>query len=183
MALKLEDLKIGQGAFHLGPIRQNFSETGLYIIRGKNGAGKTTLLRTLMGRIGKLGGGFSGLKSPIGAVGVEPLLFGTWSVHENIRWFHKILGRPCVYPKSISHFLPQQVSHLSQGMKRQVELSLVLELQLPTLFLDEPLSPLDRGQRELYATRIAQQAKDSLILVTTHFEEELFGKPAGILEL
>ena len=91
-------------------------------------------------------------------------------------------ARKSTLPSDIYHLNVQRVDHLSQGMKRQAELSLVLALPFRTLFLDEPLSPLDRRQREIYAQKIVQAATDRLILLTTHFEEELFGKPKGILE-
>lgn len=183
MGLILKDVKIVVGNFQLGPVSAEFGDTGLYLIRGQNGAGKSTLLRGLIGRIRRQSGAVSGLKFPVGTVGLESLFFTNWTVHENADWIANLLGLPIKVPREIESLAPQKFSHLSQGLKRQVELSLMLSLQLPTAFLDEPLAPLDRKQRELYAQKIQESAKKSLVVLTTHFEEELFGTPAGIVQL
>ncbi|MDB5037575.1 MAG: transporter related [Bacteriovoracaceae bacterium] len=184
MSVVLNQLETSLGDFRLGPLSAEFSDVGLHLIRGKNGAGKTTLLRTLLGRLRKTAGTIVGLQFPIGVIGVEPLLIGSWTVTENAKWLSQLLQKSSsVIPSELSHLALQRVDHLSQGLKRQVELSLLLSFNLPTLFLDEPLSPLDRAQREFYAEKVKKAAAKSFVLMTTHFEEDLFGKPIQVLEL
>lgn len=183
MGLQIRDLEIRLGRFHFGPFSYEFSETGLYLIRGKNGAGKSSLLRALLGRIPLKPGALSEFGFPVGTVGLESVLFQSWTVEENLNWFSEILGRSICELAELQPLLSQKFSHLSQGLKRQVELSLILTLNFSTYFLDEPMSPLDRSQREIYSRKIVEKSKTSLILLTTHFEEELFGNPKDIVQL
>jgi ABC-2 type transport system ATP-binding protein len=181
--LSFKDLEIGVGNFRSQPFSKTFEARGLYFIRGKNGAGKTTLLRTLLGRVPIVSGTFSDLQFPVGAIGIEPCFFGDWTVEQNARWLSSLLSKPITLPEEIVPLAFQKFYHLSQGLKRQAELSLNLALELPTYFLDEPLSPLDREQRERYAKKIVERAQNALVLLTTHFEEELFGEPRGVIQL
>ncbi len=184
MAVQLERWEVKLGSFHLGPLSFQFEDTGLYLIRGKNGAGKTSLLRSLLGRIhaqGKL----QGLKFPIGTVGLEPLLFGSWTVKENFVWIQKLMNLEQIQnlPHALKPTSQKRFSLLSQGWKRQVELTFALYLPFECLFLDEPLSPLDADTRPVFSEQIDQLAQKKLIIMTSHFEEDLKSKPKGVLEL
>ena len=185
MGMNLNNLVVSIGHFKLGPLNFEFPETGICLVRGSNGSGKTTLFRSLMGRLRLGSGNLSGLKFPIGMIGVEPLLMGSWTVKENFKWFSKLAGHSHsdeLYERCKPLF-HQKASHLSTGLMRQVELSIILSLNFPTLFLDEALSPLDTKQRAFFFDKIREKAKSSLVLMTTHHEDELMHAPDKILEL
>jgi ABC-type multidrug transport system ATPase subunit len=185
MSVQIQNLRIALGQFRLGPLDLDLPDQGVVLVRGANGSGKTSLLKTLMGRLRLQEGVITGVNFPAATVGIESLLMGSWTVKQNIHWFSQLLKmRPNQDQlKHISPLLHQQVFHLSTGMKRQVELSFALSMEFPTLFLDEPLNPLDRKQRDYYIPEIFKKAEGSLIFMTSHYEAELKDYPTRVVTL
>lgn len=183
MALSLKNYEVHVGPFKLGPLNFQSDPVGCYFIRGRNGSGKSSLLRSLIGRV-RSRGHRSGLEFPVGTVGLEPILIGSWNLIENWNFLRNLARRSqAKFPEPLRELKEHRFDHLSQGWQRQIELRFILALELPTLFLDEPLSPLDRESRPHFADLIAEAAQKRLILMTSHFEEDLRIQPKGILEL
>jgi ABC-2 type transport system ATP-binding protein len=171
MSVQVRDLKFQLSSFSFGPQNFDFSNNGLYLIRGKNGCGKTSLLRCLLGRIRKSGGEVLGLKFPIATCGIESLFIGSWTLQENFDWltdlggFNKFLTPP---DSSMKSYLNHRFDRLSLGQKRQAELHFVLNLPAPTFFLDEPFTHLDHENILRIASDIQKLAEKKLILMTSH---------------
>jgi ABC-type multidrug transport system ATPase subunit len=186
MSVILKDLRLQLGNFKLGPLSFESAESGVHLVRGSNGSGKTSLLRMLMGRLPSFSGTIEGVSFPLGSVGVEPLMMGSWSVRENINWFSDLLGKkpdPSSLEK-ISPWMEKRFDHLSLGQRRQVELSFILSMNFKILLLDEPLSPLDQNQRKIYSEAIEKQASlGSLVFVTSHQENEFTQNPTKVISL
>lgn len=176
MPLRLQNVEFAISHFHLGPLNHEWADGSLHIIRGKNGSGKTSLLRLLMKRLTPLKGEISGVKTPIAPVGIDPVCMGSWTVRENIRWLENLSGLKSD-PSQWDRLLPileKPFYFLSEGLKRQVELTFFLSSAFPLLLLDEPLSPLDQEQKKYFKSRLIQKAHEgATILMTSHDEEDI----------
>lgn len=172
-------------------------------IVGPNGAGKTTLMRCISdgyeradGRI-LISGSEIGRRSPTDIVGLglgrsfqHTSLMESLTVAECLRlarYQHwrpskvseaKILNLPAASLEvlertGLGSALHKKVYHLSHGMKRALELAMVLALEPSTLLLDEPTAGLTKVDREMVGeilVKLRDELGLAIILIEHDFE-------------
>ena len=183
MSLKIHDLSksFGQKTILTG-FSYDFSDTGVYILRGKSGIGKTTLLRIIAGLDKEYSGNVLG--GGIGNVSFafqEYRLFPELSALENV-----MLAKPnnneadrnsaiemltqLGFSSADMNLIP---SELSGGMKQRVSLARAFLKSTPILLLDEPTKELDALLCELVCKMIRKIAETRLVILVTHKEEDV----------
>ena len=183
MSLKIHDLSksFGQKTIFTG-FSYDFSDTGVYILRGKSGIGKTTLLRIIAGLDKEYSGNVSG--GGIGNVSFafqEYRLFPELSALENV-----MLAKPnnnesdrnsaiemltqLGFSSADMNLIP---SELSGGMKQRVSLARAFFKNAPILLLDEPTKELDALLCDRVCKTIREIAETRLVILVTHKEEDV----------
>jgi heme exporter protein A len=152
-------------------------------LTGQNGVGKTTLLRAVAGffspQTGKISASDAG--SPI-----EPVRFRTELIHylghqdalsptrtteQELRFQAQYLNANennyqfAVQYLNLSPLLDLETRLLSAGQKRRVSLARLLMAPRKLWLLDEPMSPLDTGQRDLAARLMQDHVSDGGIII------------------
>lgn len=165
-------------------------EPGITWLRGPNGQGKTTLLRLLAGSLEPHAGTitFAGVSSSSAPLAYRLNCFFCGGDVPDLPWLtvQEFLDiHVALYPAvdvkhiatqleafGIAQVLPQELSTLSLGQHKKVQLTLALALPVQLLLVDEPFNGLDapaidylRSQLEL---RAAQQG--SCIVLTSHVD-------------
>ena len=183
MSVKIHDISksFGQKTILTG-FSYDFSDTGVYILRGKSGIGKTTLLRIIAGLDKEYSGNVSG--GGIGNVSFafqEYRLFPELSALENV-----MLAKPnnneadrnsaiemltqLGFSSADMNLIP---SELSGGMKQRVSLARAFLKNTPILLLDEPTKELDALLCDRVCKIIREFAKTRLVILVTHKEEDV----------
>ena len=155
---------------------------------GHNGAGKSTLIRTLCTlarpddgsvRIG----GFDSLKqashvrSVVGYVGHQPLLYEEMSAIENLNFYAKLYGledadqriERALVEVGATSYAGRRVRTLSNGMQKRVAIARALLHRPRVLLLDEPETGLDQAGLDLLDSIInAVKAGGASVMLSTH---------------
>ncbi|MCH7322027.1 ABC transporter ATP-binding protein [Solibacillus sp. MA9] len=178
-------------------ILQNVS---MYIARGEmvglvgqNGAGKSTFLQIVATAMSvnsgdlKLNGlsykdNLKAVRRQIGYVPQEVALWEHMTVRENMLFFaklswNKLSDEQCraICENMQLHEWDKQVSALSGGMKRKLNIALSLIDDPQLLILDEPTVGIDLKSKTEIVRFLMQQAKEhqKMILYTSHDMEEI----------
>jgi heme ABC exporter ATP-binding subunit CcmA len=158
---------------------------------GHNGAGKSTLIRTLTTLIrpdeGSVHiGGFdrdsqaSNIRSIIGYVGHQSLLYDDLTPRENLRFYAKMYGLPdaqglveqSLAEVGATSYAERRVRVLSNGMQKRVAIARALLHRPRVLLLDEPETGLDQGGLELLdAVVAAVKHGGASVVMATHGTE------------
>ena len=155
---------------------------------GNNGAGKSTLIRTLCTlarpddgtvRIG----GFDSLKqashvrSVVGYVGHQPLLYEEMSAIENLNFYAKLYGLDDANDRieraldevGATSYAGRRVRTLSNGMQKRVAIARALLHRPRVLLLDEPETGLDQAGLDLLDSIVnAVKAGGASVMLSTH---------------
>ncbi|MDL2250798.1 ABC-2 type transport system ATP-binding protein [Lachnospiraceae bacterium PF1-21] len=165
-------------------------ENKIYGLLGRNGAGKTTLLNSINNRIFPTSG---------------EILFGEKSVIENedVQRNFFFVGEQLLFPENMNakkairwakefypHFdedyakelmslfevpIKKKVKSLSTGYKTIFKNIIALSVNVPFVFLDEPVLGLDANHRELFYKALLEKYSNSpsTYVISTHLIEEV----------
>jgi heme exporter protein A len=156
-------------------------------IFGPNGAGKTTLLRTLTtlqnpsSGVGKVLGldvvkDAVELRSRIGLISHNPLLYPDLSAEENLLFFSEMYGiddpegrvRELLDSVELLHRRFDLVRTFSRGMLQRLSIARALLHRPDVLFLDEPYSGLDPHAMDILDHLIAQVRSQHTFVMVSH---------------
>jgi len=162
--------------------------TGAFVsIFGPNGAGKTTLLRTLTTLLNPSAGtarvlGLDvvkdavELRSRIGLISHNPLLYPDLSAEENLAFFAEMYGvddaggrvRELLDSVELDHRRFDLVRTFSRGMLQRLSIARALLHRPEVLFLDEPYSGLDPHAMDILDNLIAQVRDQHTFVMVSH---------------
>ena len=154
---------------------------------GPNGSGKTTLFRTLLGLLPPVGGrtSVSGVAPAeyrrghgVGYLAEDTALPPKWTCDGVLALAAAAAGPEADVERAcrlagVDYDTGVLVDRLSKGMRRRLALAMALMRPTGLLFLDEPESGLDPGQRIRLRRRIEEIRGDMTILVASHDLGEL----------
>ena len=194
MAALSFDLILRRGAFRLQARQCRVPGEGVTALFGPSGSGKSSLLQALAGILpveGRIDHGSQCWQSSIcrmpperrriGFVLQDGGLFPHLNVRENLYFPLRYARKPWRFAPEqvvdwleIGHLLDHSVTALSGGQRQRVSLARALLRQPEWLFLDEPLSALDRTARRRILgilEQLVHQVNLPILLVTHAVEE------------
>lgn len=155
---------------------------------GPSGCGKTTLMRAIVGVQAGITGsievlgqpaGSPDLRSRIGYVTQAPSVYADLTVHENLRFFGRVLSvgaeavRSVIETVGLSAHTNRVVASLSGGERSRVSLAAALLGNPELLVLDEPTVGLDPVLRRSLWEVFHQLADDgAAVIVSSHVMDE-----------
>ena len=187
--LKLLDLDVGyrRGRPVLGGLSLDIVPGEVLAVVGPNGSGKTTLFRTLLGVLAPVGGqaSVSGVaptqyrcRHGVGYLAEDTAMPSGWTCDALLTLAAAAAGpgadveRACRLA-GVDYDTGVLVDKLSKGIRRRLALAMALMRPTGLLFLDEPESGLDPGQRIRLRRQIEKIRGDMTILVASHDLGEL----------
>ena len=187
--LKLLDLGVGyqKGRSVLGGLSLDVVPGEVLAVVGPNGSGKTTLFRTLLGVLAPVGGeaSISGVapgdyrrRHGVGYLAEDTALPPGWvcdgllTMAASASGAGADVGRACRLA-GVDYDTRVLVDKLSKGMRRRLALAVALMRPNGLLFLDEPESGLDPGQRIRLRRQVEEIRSEMTILVASHDLGEL----------
>ncbi len=169
-------------------------EGELFALLGVNGAGKTTTIKMLSGLFAPTSGDarllgdsitkdLQRVKAHNGVSPQETAVARNLSVKENLELMARIYGfgreesrrmaTKMIERLSLGEVAGDRSKTLSGGMQRRLSIAMALISKPKILFLDEPTLGLDvLARRELWAL-VRSLKKNTTILLTTHYLEEV----------
>ena len=191
--IRLTDVKVRAGAFHLGPISLHASPGSYTVLIGPTGSGKTTLLEAIAGLLPvedgvlELGGQDARAMPPesraLGFAYQDSALFPHLSVGDNVRYGVRPADRGAgeriaalAHGFSLGPLLDRTPATLSAGERQRAALARALAPRPRALLLDEPFAAVDPAQRrELRRELQRWVARDGItVLHVSHdFEEAI----------
>lgn len=181
-------------AFGLRPVLRGVNlhvQPGEFLsLFGPNGAGKTTFLRILAtlsrpttGQV-RVGGYVlpqqaAAVRSILGVVSHQPLLYGDLSAEENLRFYARMYGiAPEARDARIAEVVEavglrkrsiDLVQTFSRGMQQRLAIARAILHDPPVLLLDEPYTGLDQDAAAILDTVLREVAtRGRTVVMTTH---------------
>jgi len=177
--IELRNVRMAYGdKLVLDKLSLSFSAPGMYALLGPSGRGKTTLLRLIAGLETPQDGSVSVPQDtriafcfqedrllPFKTV-LENVMLACGNLSAAMHWIDAVglEGEENSYPAS-----------LSGGMKRRAALARALAFDAPVLLLDEPFRALDDATHAEMLSLVREAAKDKLLILVTHDEEDACG--------
>ena len=187
--LKLLDLDVGyrKGRPVLGGLTLDVVPGEVLAVVGPNGSGKTTLFRTLLGVLPPVGGRASVAgdapavyrrRHGVGYLAEDTALPPGWVCDALLTLAASAAGAGADVDRAcrlagVDYDTAVLVDKLSKGMRRRLGLAMALMRPTGLLFLDEPESGLDPGQRIRLRRQVEEIRGDMTILVASHDLGEL----------
>ncbi|HSE10722.1 MAG TPA: ABC transporter ATP-binding protein [Nocardioidaceae bacterium] len=155
---------------------------------GPSGCGKTSLMRSIVGvqivesgtvTVAGLPAGDAALRHRIGYVTQAPSVYDDLTVHENIRFFARVLGVDqdevdrCIEAVALDDHRDRLTRNLSGGQRSRVSLAVALLGSPELLVLDEPTVGLDPVlRRELWQVFHSLADQGAAVFVSSHVMDE-----------
>jgi len=168
-------------------------------VLGRNGAGKSTLLRILAtllrphaGEVSVLGEPLPkrsfAVRSRLGLLGHEPLLYRDLTGRENLLYHARLRGLPGARVEELlaavrmERRAQEPVRLLSRGMVQRLAICRVVLHRPELLLLDEPRANLDPGASELVEPLIGRDAGATRV-ITSHDPQAALAEADAVLAL
>lgn len=167
-------------------------QQGVYGLLGANGAGKTTLMRMLCGILQPTSGSviFDGINVSSeeyrNVLGYLPQDFGYYPNFTGLDFMLymaalKGYGKRHALKKSkellelvsLEEVSKKKIKTYSGGMKQRLGIAQALLNNPQILVLDEPTAGLDPKERVRFRNLIAEQGKDSIVILSTHIVSDI----------
>ena len=187
--LRLLELDVGyrKGRPVLGGLSLDVVPGEVLAVVGPNGSGKTTLFRTLLGVLAPVGGeaSVSGVgpaeyrrRHGVGYLAEDTALPPGWACDALLTLAASAAGSGADVDRAcrlagVDYDTAVLVDKLSKGMRRRLALAMALMRPTGLLFLDEPESGLDPGQRIRLRRQVEEIRGGMTILVASHDLGEL----------
>ena len=187
--LRLRALGVGyrRGRAVLGGLSLDIVPGEVLAVVGPNGSGKTTLFRTLLGVLAPIDGEATVAgadpadyrrRHGIGYLAEDTVLPPGWTCDGLLALAAAAAGPEADIERAcrlagVDYDTDGPADSLSKGMRRRLALAMALMRPTGLLFLDEPESGLDPGQRIRLRRRIEEIRGQSTILVASHDLGEL----------
>jgi ABC-2 type transport system ATP-binding protein len=189
VAVAIEDLVVRRGGRRvLHSVSCELRAGAVTGLIGPSGCGKTTLMRAIVGvqivqsgRVSVLGlaAGSTQLRRRVGYVTQAPSIYADLSVHENLRYFARVLGvgetriGEVIETVSLADHVHQVASNLSGGERARLSLASALLGEPEVLVLDEPTVGLDPVlRRELWAHFRRLAGSEVTLVISSHVMDE-----------
>lgn len=158
-------------------------EGEILVLMGPNGVGKTVLLSCLAGSERPTRGSVEVFDRPVREDAGENLTFllqdtmavETLTGRENVDFYSRLHHRftdrweDYVETLGIEDDLGKAVKHYSEGMKRKLELSLTMSVDVPVYVLDEPTAGVDLTNIQRFHDIILEQYEEGkTFLISSH---------------
>lgn len=194
MSIRVENLSVDLGLFHLRNINLTLESGDFFALMGPTGAGKSVLLEALVGLVPIVEGdifindrkitNLPPEQRGISIVYQDYALFPHLTVFDNIRYglrfqLNKKSAAPIddlVARLNLNHLLQRYPETLSGGEQQRVALARALAVSPDILLLDEPLSALDPNFRQdlrAHLKTLHQMSAATFLMVTHDFSEAL----------
>ena len=190
MIIKALNLAKRFGVHHIiRDFNQEFASDNRYAVTGPNGSGKSTLLKVLAGIIppskGKVIYQLDEKEMPIDSwfrylsiTAPYMDLIEDLNLEESLAFHQNMLGisgegwkEKIISELSFKNVANKPVKDFSSGMKQKVKLCLSFHSQAEILFLDEPMTNLDKKAQEWYLEKLDQRSKGITIIFSNRPEE------------
>ncbi|KAJ51190.1 sigma 54 interacting domain-containing protein [Clostridium tetanomorphum DSM 665] len=169
---------------------------GVYLIKGKSGIGKTTLLNLIAGYLFNDSGDICKEDAQISYMMQETILFNNLTVKDNIyikyilnnqfneKDFNEFIIKNTNDIGLSSNLLNKQVSCLSGGQKRKLELLLLSLNKSNVLLLDEPVANLDEDSINQIILYIEDKLlNNKIIIISSHSHIDFKSKTKNLVLL
>lgn len=171
-------------------INYEFSSDHAYVILGANGSGKSTLLQVLAGNSIPSEGLIShfdkngkiseekiytqvGISAPYSDLIEAYTLEEAIQFHFQFKEYYKGITKENILDiLGLDNSRKKNIKDFSSGMKQRVKLALAVLSNSPFLFLDEPLSNLDRNGVEWYRQLMKNHTENRLIVVCSNQQKD-----------
>ena len=184
MSLKIKNLYKNFGRKVIfNDFNYEFADNGVYALVGESGIGKTTFLRIISSLDKDFRGELVFSREPLISVAFqEHRLLPTVNAINNVLIsafdtftkadyeITKNLLKRLNFSESDMKLYPNE---MSGGMKQRISLARALLFPHNILLLDEPTKELDRGLREAVYEIINEETKSSLVIISSHSNEDI----------
>ncbi|HEX5620939.1 MAG TPA: ABC transporter ATP-binding protein [Solirubrobacteraceae bacterium] len=188
-AIELDHLQVSRGGNEvLRGVSASVPQGEVAGLLGPSGCGKTTLMRSVVG-VQKIAGGTVNvlgepagsppLRSRVGYVTQAPSVYADLTIHENLRYFARVLNVPAervdevLAAVDLARSGGRLVGTLSGGQRSRVSLAAALLGRPELLVLDEPTVGLDPVlRRDLWGLFHRLADDGATLLVSSHVMDE-----------
>ncbi len=157
----------------LKDITASFAPGTLTVLFGNNGSEKTTLLKIMAGLTKPSSGTIEGPDEGVAYVAHSTFLYPALTACENLDFWNRCAGsrksREDIYDLleavGLLEYADDYARTFSRGMAQRLNLARALLSEPAYLLLDEPMTGLDPGSRELFREKLARLRDDGACIV------------------